>query len=394
MKESSPLLKREYKSTSPKRFDNQFKISLFALFYGCAMKMRDSTETQFIYAYLNAHTTNNLTIANEIINKSTLESEKCFDNTTITNNDFIQGLASNWTWYIQLVLYGIGLPVLLLLGPLSDRIGRKKLLIYNLLLTVISLGLRTYIIYSNSNLYWYLLFCGVEGLAGSHYVYHFACCAMLSDCTKTGKQRPFAFALYEAMLGVGTACSEIGTGYLIKLIGYTYPFIFSTGMMILVWLIIHCILTDLERKQTKNKDTNILSLLRELCTIYTNNQAIVSENRRQLLLYLFLFCLHHFPFSANATLRTLYVLGTPFCWNSVHIGWYGAGSYLIEYITSTFILKYALICLKDITIAVLGFISTVACFAIFGIANDDWMIYTGNSKQELNYSNASFRISS
>jgi MFS family permease len=49
-----------------------------------------------------------------------------------TNDDYIQGLASDWTWYIQLVIYSIGLPIVLIAGPLSDRIGRKTLVVYTI----------------------------------------------------------------------------------------------------------------------------------------------------------------------------------------------------------------------------------------------------------------------
>jgi hypothetical protein len=42
-------------------------------------------------------------------------------NSTGGTDDYIQGLASDWTWYIELITYGFALLDLLVLGPLNPN---------------------------------------------------------------------------------------------------------------------------------------------------------------------------------------------------------------------------------------------------------------------------------
>jgi hypothetical protein len=68
---------------------------------------------------------NNNTYLNSGLDKTTKEDQNCIVNSTGGTDDYIQGLASDWTWYIELMTYGFALLVLIVLGPLSDQIGRK-----------------------------------------------------------------------------------------------------------------------------------------------------------------------------------------------------------------------------------------------------------------------------
>jgi MFS family permease len=67
------------------------------------------------------------------------------------------------------------------LGPLSDQLGRKPIIIGSVTLFIITFMLRTYAVYAGVTLYWYLLFCAVEGLAGCHYTFDVACLAILAN---------------------------------------------------------------------------------------------------------------------------------------------------------------------------------------------------------------------
>ena len=371
------------KNDGKRNLSTRLKISLFAFLGGVAIEMRSISQTQFAYSYLKNHADINNTMSNGNTNITSEQDGNCQGNSTSTNDDYIQGLASDWTWYIQLVIYSIGLPIVIIAGPLSDRIGRKTFVVYNLVLSSISFSARTYVVYAKLNLNWFLLSCGVEGLAGSHYVFHFALCAMLADCTTPDKHRSFALTVYDTMLGIGVCCSQVATGYLIKDTNFTYPFLISTVLTMCVLILFLFAITEGNRFSKNENSTASSSKYKLICALWTNTNSLVRSRRKSLFIYFLTFGLHHFPLTANNTIRTLYTLGWPFCWSSIQIGWYGAGSHFVEYVFGILILKYCLLCMRDETITILGFVSTIACFVLFGFSTNDLMIYTG--KIRLNF---------
>ena len=377
---NQPLLQ---KIDGKRNLSTRLKISLFAFLGGVAIEMRSISQTQFVYSYLKNHADINNTVSNGNTNSTSEQDGNCQGNSTSTNDDYIQGLASDWTWYIQLVIYSIGLPIVIIAGPLSDCIGRKTFVVYNLVLSFISFSACTYVVYAKLNLNWFLLSCGVEGLAGSHYVFHFALCAMLADCTTPDKHRSFALTVYDTMLGIGVCCSQVATGYLIKDTNFTYPFLISTVLTMFVLILFLFAITEGNRFSKNENSTASSSKYKLICALWTNTNSLVRSRQKSLFIYFLTFGLHHFPLTANNTIRTLYTLGWPFCWSSIQIGWYGAGSHFVEYVFGIPILKYSLLCMRDETITILGFVSTIACFVLFGFSTNDLMIYTG--KIRLNF---------
>jgi hypothetical protein len=93
--------------------------------------------------------------------------------------------------------------------------------------------------------------------------------------------------------------------------------------------------------------------------------------------YYLVFVLHVFPIASTVAIKILFTLGFPFCWSSVHIGWYYAGENVLELVLSTFILKMFLLCMTLETVTIIGFITTIASFIMFGFSTSDWMIYGG-----------------
>jgi hypothetical protein len=69
--------------------------------------------------------------------------------------------------------------------------------------------LRTYAVYAGLTLYWYLLFCAVEGLAGCHYTFDVACLAILANYSSMEESKPFNLALFDTMMVIGICTSQI-----------------------------------------------------------------------------------------------------------------------------------------------------------------------------------------
>lgn len=357
-------------------FDARFKICIYTIIWGCSLEMLNISETQYIYSYIKARysPTNHTSI--EQYNNS-IKEMSCSKNLTSITDDYIQGLASDWTWYMQLVIYSVGLLVMSVLGPLSDKVGRKPVLMYTVSLFAITFALRTYAVYAKLNLYWYLLFCVVEGLAGCHYTYDVICLSILNTCTNQDESKPFNIALFDTMMVIGICASDIATGYLIKLTGYTYPFLTGTALLVLILILIIITLKENSKLPIKQNPVNISSSFIDVCSLCRKTNILMNSTRQLFLMYILVYFTNEFPYLANGGIRTLYELGAPLCWTSVKVGWYTAAAYFCEFVIGILILKSFLLCMKDHTIAFLGFTSSVTCYIVFGFSSTDWMIYLG-----------------
>jgi MFS family permease len=284
-----------------------------------------------------------------------------------------------WTWYISLSEYGLALPVIFFIGPMADRIGRKPLLLWNTTVMFISFILKTLVVYKQMPLYYYLIASGVEGLSGTVYGFNLINHTILADTTTTGKDRSFMMTVYDALIGVGAVCSNIATGYIIELLGYTYVYIIATGMLFLIPIVIKTTLND-PWKPSGNKSTLTIAKLPGQTFSLCCNKQLINSKMFFFILYLLILSLGIFPYSSVSGIRTLYLIGPPFCWTSEHIGWFGAGSDFLKYIGGTGILKIIhVLCvrLKDEIIVVLGLVSSVASLVLLGFSNSDWMVYGG-----------------
>ena len=176
---------------------------------------------------------------------------------------------------------------------------------------------------------------------------------------------------------IGICTSQIAAGYMIKWTGYTYPFL--TGACVLVFLLILIILTLTEDVPLshKRKYCAIFPLSKDVFMICTKHNVFISTTRKIFLIYLVIFFVTRFPFTANTTIRILYELGSPFCWSSFKIGWYTAGTYFWEYIVGIFIFKALLLFFTDVKILFFGYVSYIISLVIFGFSTSDWMIYLG-----------------
>lgn len=350
-------------------FDVRIKICLYFLIWGCALEIVNVTEAQYIYAYLKSHTSTNITSGHTYTTNTSLNKDNCGDNSTGTTDDQVQGLASDWTWYMELVIYSLGLLVMSVLGPLSYQLGRKPIIIGPVTLFIITFMLRTYAVYAGLTLYWYLLFCAVEGLAGCHYTFDVACLAILINYSSMEESKPF--------MVIGICTSQIAAGYMKKWTGYTYPFL--TGACVLVFLLILIILTLTEDVPLshKRKYCAIFPLSKDVFMICTKHNVFISTTRKIFLIYLVIFVVTRFPFTANTTIRILYELESPFCWSTVKIGWYTAGTYFWEYIVGIFIFKALLLFFTDVKILFFEYVSYIISLVIFGFSTSDSMIYLG-----------------
>ena len=110
----------------------------------------------------------------------------------------------------------------LLLGPYSDKAGRKIAMLPSLAGEVLRLGTNAAVIHFKLPLWVMFISFFISGVVGSAGSVLMACFAYLSDIT-THRQRSFRILLLEVCMGLGVTASQIGIGHMIESLGYFWP---------------------------------------------------------------------------------------------------------------------------------------------------------------------------
>ena len=72
---------------------------------------------------------------------------------------------------------------------------------------------------------------------------------------------------------------------------------------------------------------------------------------------------------------TLYIMNTPFCWDSVHISYFSVYSTLVHFISSLIVTRF--IKVNDILICICSALSYVTALVLYAVATDSMGIYIG-----------------
>lgn len=357
----------------------RIKVLMYALMYSCALAVTRTIEPQYQYFYIKHNLSNNGT-ENHTLHNTSSNVASCLTNST-SSDDSIEQLASDWSWYSQMAEAGISLPVVVFSGSLADRIGRKPVLMWNLIISTISFIMKTIIVYKSYNLYFYTLACGVLGLAGSFYTYQITNFAILADVTEEGKDRSFLMSAFDALSAVGSVSFQIGTGYLVQYLGFTDPYIIAAGMFLAITIFVQVSLTDTWKPPKTKTKVKYLKIPIELFSFCLEKENMNPNSRnRHFVMYMVAYCLFYFPFCTATGIRTLLQLGPPFCWTAEYIGWYGAASDFIMFVGGTLILKIIHTCcvnIKDSTISFLGNVSCLSTYLMYGFSTNKWILFGG-----------------
>ena len=144
------------------------KVILLVMLYGSAAQVSVTAEPQYIYAYLkyvNNHSDKNII-------QDVSKDKVCAGNSSSVSEEKIQGLGSDWVWYITLAQIGLAVPILIFGGQLPGKIGRKPIFLWNTSLTFISFALKTIVVYRNMSLIYYVIASCILGISGSFYTFH------------------------------------------------------------------------------------------------------------------------------------------------------------------------------------------------------------------------------
>lgn len=346
-----------------------FLVAPVVLLHLFSYALINITMTQYAYAAIYE-----MRYPNETTTGSSEGDASCEVNTTsdtYIHQQTVQAETSLWTIYCYLAANSPAILANLLMGPLSDKYGRKNVFIISLLGTFArSLG-NAFAIYYKINIYIFVAFYGVEGICGLWMCTLNTSHSYVADITGTGKQRSFGMALIEICLGLGLTLGTLASGYIIADLGFMYPMVVSFSCIIIAIIIAAFILPETSIK-INHQPQSISQTFRNTISFYTDKSA----NRWRYVVCLSIIFLVAFSNIGRTSVDTLYELNSPFCWDSVLIGWYATLRSLCHIIIGIGSVRLFQFCLSDESIAMLGSISFVGSAIQEALAETDIILFT------------------
>lgn len=266
-------------------------------------------------------------------------------------------------------------PTLLLLGSIINRIGRKvaiymtfcSRLIYAVTIAcVIRFELPIYVLFVGS---------AIDGLCGSIEAAMMSFNTYIADVTSPGKQRSFRMTVLEGVIGLTSGTASLVTGFLIRHTNFLTPVylvlcLLSLGLIYVIFFLVDSYRPAENKDDTKRKSFNILRATFEHYIWDT------SEKRRSRLLLALMGGFFTAPaLTASIDVIVLYVLNSPFCWTSDHIGNFLAAQTYSRWLFALTMVKLLQRCLSDIDIVILGNCSCILAVITLAFAQNDTTIY-------------------
>lgn len=244
-----------------------------------------------------------------------------------------------------------------LLGALSDRFGRRSILLVSLFVAGLDYLLMAYAPTLE------ILFIGrvISGLTGANITVAMAYVADVSD----DKNRSANFGLIGAAFGLGFIIGP-AIGGLLGHAGPHYPFLVAAGMNLLNFLFGFFILPESLPKENRRsidmRKTNPLTSL------------LKAFKARHLLGLLFVHFLFQLAGQTHPSIWTLYT-ETRFQWTTAQVGLSLALVGLLSAISQAWLTRIMIPKIGERRAVVLGALGYAVSFALFGFANQGWMMY-------------------
>ncbi|XP_065144892.1 proton-coupled folate transporter [Paramisgurnus dabryanus] len=131
------------------------------------------------------------------------------------DNEEVQRKASYILLFFNVTLSLVSIPPAILLGSWSDRAGRRMVMAFPSLLSLLSGGLLLAIDLLDINVYWTMMAAALAGLTGGHVSVFLSCFSYLADLTMgSNSSRTLRMAVAESMIFVGGMVGFLLGGFL------------------------------------------------------------------------------------------------------------------------------------------------------------------------------------
>ena len=325
-------------------------------------------------------------------NTSNTKSHGCAEEDSVAEE--VRRQSSSWVLYTNIASFVPSIFVSLLLGSLSDQLGRKVFMVlpplgmfFNCLAIIVIQLL------APRHLKLYIPGFVVAGLTGGFAAFNFTMFAYVADITPDshGDKRTVKMSVYESMIYFGGALSGAVSGVWIKQQGFVWPYvgICVSYLAVIVYALIlpighsnnsSIILDNREHnvQVSHQRSSTFIGILRGVLSNMIEFLKLLCHSH-QLFLLILLFFVVEINFSGIYDTIVLYSLSKPLCWTSDIIGYFISLKILASGIGALVILPLLSMCprIKDSDILVMGLISGSVSLAIMGSADTLWLMYLG-----------------
>jgi PCFT/HCP family folate transporter-like MFS transporter 1/3 len=262
--------------------------------------------------------------------------------------------------------------VTLFLGSYSDKAGRKFAILPPLVSAIAKCLTFLLVIYFRGSIWWLLIGSFLEGLGGFYMTALMGCLSYVSDITKP-EDRLLRITIVEMCSFFSAILGPIGVGYVIRDLGYFWPFLIVLGGYLLNILYVIFLVPE-----TVRRDPDAWFFSTE--HIKTTVGLILLDNgtNRKWKLDILLFS---FFISTIVTLEmgttTLFELNHPLCWDSVMIGYYSATMIAVATIGGAVLAKVSKFCMADSHIALMAGLLGAARLFYTAFVQNTIMMFSG-----------------
>ena len=246
-----------------------------------------------------------------------------------------QKKASQWSVYASL---STGIPALLstcTLSSLSDIYGRNVFIFVALTGTFLKIGLITIAIYFKLSLNWIALFYLLEGVTGGWIVTSSVSLTYIADLTSAGKQRTFYMTTYDLVVQFGFTIGALVSGIFKQFTGFMDPLLTATGIAALGMILV-LPLPDSRNEIGEKGKRYLVKMVKNMMHFFISKEE---QQRSLYILYLITLILVMIPFLGKASIEQFYVVGSPFCLNSVEISVYRTSRDVLQEVFGVIMIK-------------------------------------------------------
>eukprot|EP00057_Strongylocentrotus_purpuratus_P016676 XP_011671150.1 PREDICTED: proton-coupled folate transporter isoform X2 [Strongylocentrotus purpuratus] len=251
------------------------------------------------------------------VNVSMNDSNSCGGNTSSVEDD-IQATTSTWLLYLGAIQAIPGLFMAIILGSVSDRLGRKPALALCVTGLLINTVFNIVVIYFHFPIPAFIPGDLIGGLCGGLALLLSTSAAYVCDVT-SAKMRTFRIVVVETVLFVGYGIGQIALGFTLQysadptLNKYLLPLWISLGCAVasLVYILLPWLLIEtVDRRQVVGKGSQISKVLVGIYQLIKEN---TNQRRRKVLGYAVIMMFGVFVVQSSAQVFVVYSLGEPFC---------------------------------------------------------------------------------